>query len=196
MARPLMQRGVGQLEEMFAIGRSDPKVLKQLENELQYRQVPRAVALLAEVKAALDGGSASPKGPTVLAPLPPIAPGSAPFPQQPNLWESPATPPFAAEHAHIPNRLITPAVKPQEAPAVVGAPASPHEMPLEVAYEVLRTKPGATWESIEETRRRLVQLAHPSLVASLSSEKKAQIRAEAAQVNRAYLRLSAARCIR
>ena len=31
MPRPLMQHGVGQLEEMFAKGKSDPKVLKQLE---------------------------------------------------------------------------------------------------------------------------------------------------------------------
>ena len=51
MPRPLMQHGVGQLEEMFAKGKSDPKVLKNLELELQYRQVPRAVALLAEVQA-------------------------------------------------------------------------------------------------------------------------------------------------
>jgi len=57
MARPLMQHGVGQLEEMFAKGKADAKVLKQLENELQYRQVPRAVALLAEVQAAMYGGA-------------------------------------------------------------------------------------------------------------------------------------------
>ena len=57
MPRPLMQHGVGQLEEMFAKGKADAKVLKQLEHELQYRQVPRAVALLAEVQAAMNGGA-------------------------------------------------------------------------------------------------------------------------------------------
>ena len=48
MPRPLMQHGVGQLEEMFANSKTDASTLKQLERELQYRQVPRALALLAE----------------------------------------------------------------------------------------------------------------------------------------------------
>jgi len=34
MLRPLMQHGVGQLQELFAKSRSDAKVLKQLEVEL------------------------------------------------------------------------------------------------------------------------------------------------------------------
>jgi hypothetical protein len=58
MSRPLMQHGVGQLEEMFAKARADPKLLKQLEHELQYRQVPRATVLLAE--AAMYGGAPTP----------------------------------------------------------------------------------------------------------------------------------------
>ena len=41
MPRPLMQHGVGQLEEMFGSCRGSLQVLQQLENELQYRQVPR-----------------------------------------------------------------------------------------------------------------------------------------------------------
>lgn len=60
MSRPLMQHGVGQLEEMFAKARADPKLLKQLEHELQYRQVPRATVLLAEVQAAMYGGAPAP----------------------------------------------------------------------------------------------------------------------------------------
>jgi len=42
MPRPLMQQGIVQLEEMFAKCKSDAKLLKQLEHELQYRHVPRA----------------------------------------------------------------------------------------------------------------------------------------------------------
>ena len=42
----------------------------------------------------------------------------------------------------------------------------------------------------------LVQQAHPSRVATLSAEKRAQAQTEAAGVNAAYLRLSAVRCSR
>jgi hypothetical protein len=51
-----MQFGVSQLEELFVKSKSDADVLRQLENELQYRQVPRAVALLAKVRAVMRGG--------------------------------------------------------------------------------------------------------------------------------------------
>lgn len=65
MTRPLMQQGVGQLEELFAKSKADVKVLKQLEFELQFRQVPRAIALLAQVQDAMRGAE------SVASPLPP-----------------------------------------------------------------------------------------------------------------------------
>ena len=102
MARPLMQHGVGQLEEMFANGKADPKVLKQLENELQYRQVPRAVALLAEVQAAMYGGTpAAPQVATGPAPSPARPPAPAPVSQQADLWVRPAAPPVVAPPAVV-----------------------------------------------------------------------------------------------
>lgn len=58
MPRPLMQQGIGQLEAMFAKGKADTKLLKQLEHELQYCQVLRSVALLSEVQATMYGGAA------------------------------------------------------------------------------------------------------------------------------------------
>ena len=98
MTGPLMQHGVGQLEEMFAKGKLDPKVQKQLENELQYRQVPRAVVLLADVQAAIYGGtSALPQPPTASAPPPARVLAPAAVPQQPGLWERPAAPPATAQ---------------------------------------------------------------------------------------------------
>jgi len=83
MPRPLMQHGVGKLEEIFANGKADAMLLKQLEHELQHRQVPRAVALLSEVQAAMTGATA-PQAPAVPAPPPARAP--APISQQPDLW--------------------------------------------------------------------------------------------------------------
>ena len=193
MPRPLMQHGVGQLEEMFDSGKADPKVLKQLENELQYRQVPRAVALLAEVQAAMNGGAAAQQVPIVPAPPPARAPAPAPVSQQPDLWGRSTAPPIVAVPPAAPVRAVTPAVKPPEAPPVAAkTPASPPDMPLDEAYKVMKATPGATWESIEQTRRTLVQQSHPSRWKTLSAEKRAQTLTEARRVNAAYAALSQA----
>jgi len=194
MARLLMQHGVGQLEEMFANGKADPKVLKQLENELQYRQVPRAVALLAEVQAAMYGGTpAAPQVATV--PGPPLArpPVPAPVLQQPDPWGRPAAPPVVAPPAVV--HSAAPAIRlPDSSPVANAPPVSAPTMPLEDAWKVLRATPGAPWESLEQTRRTLVQQSHPSRWKALSTEKRAQALAEARRVNAAYAALSQARC--
>jgi len=66
-------------------------------------------------------------------------------------------------------------------------------MPLDDAYKVLKATPGATWESIEQTRSTLVLQSHPSRWKSLSTEKRAQALAESKRVNAAYAALSKAR---
>ena len=194
MTRPLMQHGVGQLQELFAKSKADAKVLKQLENELQYRQVPRAVALLVEVQAAMYGGT--PAAPQVVTvPTPPPARPSAPGPvsQQPDLWGRSAAPRVVAPPAAV--HTAAPAVSPPEPlPVVKAPPASTPAMPLEDAYKVLKATPGAIWESLEQTRRTLVQQSHPSRWKTLSTEKRAQALAEARRVNAAYAALSHARC--
>lgn len=193
MARPLMQHGVGQLEEMFAKGRVDPKVLKQLENELQYRQVPRAVALLAEVQAAMYGGAVTQEALPVPAPPPARVPAPAPVSQQPDLWGRPAAPPVVAPPEVV--RTAAPAARPVEPPPAAKAPTpTAPTMPLEDAYKVLKATPGATWESLEQTRRTLVQQSHPSRWKTLSPEKRDQALAEAKRVNAAVAALSQARC--
>ena len=122
MARHLMQHGVGQLEEMFAKGKADAKVLKQLENELQYRQVPRAIALLAEVQAAMYGGThAAPQATNV--PSPPAAQPLTSTPvSQPDLWERPATSPAVAPPKVV--RTVVSAAEPAKPPPVTEAPSA------------------------------------------------------------------------
>lgn len=191
MSRPLMQHGVGQLEEMFAKGGTDPKVLKQLENELQYRQVPRAVALLAEVQAAMYG--ATPAAPPRPAAEPP--PDRPPAPQQPTLWERPAAPSAAAvTPPALPSRPATPS-RPSETPAA-SKPAHPPAptMPLEDAYKLLKATASSPWELIEQTRRQLVHQSQPGRLQSMSSDRRATALAEARRVNAAYAALSQARC--
>ena len=190
MARPLMQHGVGQLEELFAKSKTDQKVLKQLENELQYRQVPRAVALLAEVQAAMYGLSPAPaSAPVAKAPATPAPP------PQPSLWDSPL-PPAPQAAAPAPTVVAAPvAARPAMAltPAKLSTPPAP-VMPLEDAYKLLKATPGSTWESIEQTRRLLVQVSHPEKVRTLPEGRRTQPLAEAKRVNEAYATLSQARC--
>lgn len=183
MSRPLMQLGVGDLQALFARSRTDANVLKQLEHELQYRQVPRAVALLVEVQAAMYG--VQPVAP-IPAPVPP------PTPQQAGLWERPATPAAAPAAAPI---AAPRAAEPVKAPGVPKPPqpATP-VMPVDEAYKMLKATAGSTWESIEQTRRQMVQQSHPARLKSMSPERRSQALAEAGRVNAAYAALSQARC--
>jgi hypothetical protein len=188
MPRPLIRLGVDDLEALFAKSKTDANVLKQLEDELQYRQVPRAVALLAEVQATMYG--AQPVAPVPAPPRP--APVPAPTPQRAGLWEPPATP--ATVPVGAPVAAPRPA-EPVKAPAVSKPPlpAAP-AMPVEDAYKLLKATAGSTWESIEQTRRQLVQQSHPVRLKSMSAERQSQVLAEAKRANAAYLTLSWARC--
>lgn len=193
MARPLMQHGVGQLEELFAKSKADAKVLKQLEHELQYRQVPRAVALLAEVQEAMYGSTpvAAPS-PTPKAPAP--TPVAVPPPQH-SLWDV-QPPPAIRAAAPAPAVAPVPVVA-RAAPApspTRAAPAPASAMPLEDAYKLLKATPGSTWESIEQTRRLLVMASHPEKLKGLAEGKRGHALADASRVNAAYAVLSQARC--
>lgn len=191
MARPLMQHGVGQLEEMFAKSRADQRVLKQLEHELQYRQVPRAVALLAEVQAAMYGLSSSPAAAAV-AKAPATAAATLP---QPSLWDAPS-PPATRPAAGAPSVVLTPvAARPALAPPPARSATPPASvMSLDDAYKVLKATPDSTWESIEQTRRLLVQASHPEKLRHVPESKRVQALSEASRVNAAYAALSQARC--
>lgn len=191
MTRPLMQHGIGQLEEMFAKGNADPKVLKLLENELRYRQVARAVALLAEVQGAMYGvaSGAQPH------PAPEPAPSRPPVPQQPSLWGRQTTPPAAVATAHALSPRPAISSRPEETLALSepSRPSAP-TMPIEDAYKLLNATVGSTWESIEQTRRRLVLQSHPGRLKSMSPDRRAQAISEATRVNAAYSVLSHFRC--
>jgi hypothetical protein len=182
MPRPLMQLGVGDLEALFVKSKVDVKALKQLEHELQYRQVPRAVNLLAEVQAAL--ATALPEAPAAS----PARPAAAP--KQAGLWErisapapAPVAAPVAASRPALPSRVA-------DVPAKKEPPSVAPSMPVDEACKLLKTTTGSTWESIEQTRRQLVQQSSPSRTSSMSPEGRTQILAEASRVNAAYAVLS------
>jgi hypothetical protein len=184
MPRPLMQRGVGDLEALFAKSKTDVSVLKQLEHELQYRQVPRAVALLAEVQAAIHRAKAATPAPVPLR--------DAPAPRQTGLWELPAAsdvlPPVAtARAADTDNVPFAPPVPDKQQVAALS-------MTVEDAYKLLKATRGSAWESIEQTRRQMVEQSHPARLKSMSPERRNQALADAKRANAAYAVLSQVRC--
>jgi len=187
MPRPLMQHGVGALEEIFSKSKTDYKVLQQLEHELKYRKVPRAAALLTEVQTAMYGAT------TVIPAVSP--PPSAPAPHQPSLWEHPAAPPSATG---LPTMKSFPSAEPNRrevapdtpSPTQLSAPA----ILLEDAYKLLNSTAESTWELIEQNRRQLVQLANPVCLLPMSPDQRLRVLAEAKRVNAAYAALLQARC--
>ena len=187
MARPLMKYGIGQLEEMFSRGKADPEVLKQLEYEPRHRKVSRAVTLLAEVQAAMY--LAPPVGvPQPLAAL-------HPAPQQRPLWERPAAPPATlATQSEVSHRPETPSRSPVTPASVEPSNPPALAMPLDSAYKLLKATVASTWESIEQTRRQIVQQTHPERLRSMSADRRTQALAEAKRINAAYAMLSQARC--
>jgi DnaJ-domain-containing protein 1 len=168
--RPLMRRKITELEELFAASRIDEKTLKELEGELRFRQVPRAVALLAAVRSVLNGARSSRSdGPK---PMPKQEVSAS---RQSELWD--AIPPSEPTQS--------PATPTLPKPVTISSGGAP-TMAMEDAYKVLRATPNSTWDSIEQTRRTLVQRAHPDNVAGMSEDRRSAIRSEANRANAAY----------
>ena len=166
MTRPLMQQGIAQLEALYSTAATDVKSLKQLQHELQFRQVPRAVVLLEKVEKALAGSRVAPTAPPQFSGSN-AAPATVPLAglvasvEQADLWGT-----ASADRAIVAPRVVTPPPAVRPAPAATAMPPqnasqSPSVSTLSVdeAYKVLKATPSSTWQSIEQTRRQLVQLA-------------------------------------
>lgn len=61
----------------------------------------------------------------------------------------------------------------------------PQEMTVEAAYACLKATPASSWESIEQTRRELVQLAHPERLVARSEEESLRAQTQARRANAA-----------
>lgn len=201
MKRTLMQLGIGALEEMFTASKTDAKVLRQLENELLHRQVPRAVALLEQVQLAMKRVATSvlPRAHDELPLEPPAAPAPvqvAPPPERPApavvVVSAPVVPPMPPS---VPPQVRPPAVPPVAAPAhpVRVERASIPALSFDDACKLLKVTAGAPWQEVELSRRKLVLLSHPRHVVGMAPHRQEAARDEARRVNAAYAVLSAAR---
>jgi hypothetical protein len=197
MSRSLMRHTIAELEQLFDVLKTDPKTLKALEEELQHRQVPRAVALLAKVRETLKtlkGAKPNSSPHTVRDPI--IVPVVKDLNQQPDLWSGQSTPALQIAPKQVvaqPNVL-----RPTDLPGLSSVEASAyarnadklrddtHGISVDEAYKILRATAYSTWEAIEQTRRQAVQQAHPERIATLSPELRAQVKSEAKRANAAY----------
>lgn len=169
MPRPLMQHGVGQLEELFTRERENGKVLLQLQEELTHRQVPRAVDLLTKVRRALKH----------LEGLEPEKSESRPAPQQSEKRSADFKPENGSE-------LFSSTSKADGSPRAPPQPAPPSSsISASEAYGLLGISPGASWESVEIARRALVQKASPVMTQAMTPLERDRLLNEAKRVNEA-----------
>jgi hypothetical protein len=169
MNRPLMQSGIGELERMFDSGPADPQILEALEYELKFHSVPRAASLLSKVQRASSG-----------APLIPV-------PSQEPLFDH--EPSARARQASLPMTAI-----------VREAGASSEELPksqlkvsVEDACKILKVTPNAPWNTIEQSRRAIVELSRPDHLLKTTEEKRQALRENAYEANAAFSALLQAR---
>lgn len=200
MKRTLMQLGIGALEEMFATSKTDAKVLRQLEHELQHRQVPRAMVLLDQVQLAMKrvASLALPRGQDELPLEPPAAPAAAPI--QPPPAPERVTPAVVATAPlsqpappSVPQQASPPAPKPIPVPQARVEHAATPAMSLDDSCKLLKVTLASSWQEVELSRRKLVLLSHPRHVVGMTPERQEAVRTEARRVNVAYAVLSAAR---
>ncbi len=187
MSRPLIQYGVGQLEDLFARAKSDPKMLKQLEEELKHRTVPRAVTLLGEVQAALAGSKPAMTSTATQPPQPTASPTAQRAPSNVSDGVHVAAPSKISER-----QGAVQATREHEVPAASPSQTEP-AMSVEDAYNLLKSTPASTWESVEQMRRQFVQQSYPGLLRSLSPEKREQLLTASRRINAAYAKVREAR---
>ena len=169
MNRPLMQSGIGDLERMFDSSPADPQTLEALEYELKFRSVPRAASLLSKVRRASSG-----------APLIPV-------PRQELLFEHKPSAP--ARQAPLPMTAIV-----REAGASSEEqPKSQLKVSVEDACKILKVTPNAPWNTIEQSRRAIVELSRPDYSVKISEEKRQALREDAYKANAAFSALLQAR---
>ena len=160
MTRPLMQNGIAELERMFESCHADPQILEALESELKFRSVPRATTLLTKVRRAMNGA--------------PILPS-------------------ASQDAQFESTLLVPeqiqlriAITDSDSAAPeIREPEPPLNVSVEDAYKILKVAPNASWDSIERSRRTIVELTRPDRLEKLNEERRQALRLDALRANAA-----------
>lgn len=176
MSRPLLQKGIADLEQLFAVSLNDLKTLKQLKNELKHRHVPRAVALLKAVDEALSSQGLDFQSKQ----MPLIELQQMNFPQEginsTTLNDS------------APTAILKelPSSNPNSNALLNSSLNSPSLSIPQDAFKVLNVPQNSPWESIEKARRKIVELANPGRLEMLQVEQRSKLIQDAKNANAAY----------
>jgi hypothetical protein len=203
--RPLMQLGIGGLEEIFQKQGKDLTILARLKHELSHRQVPRAVALLERIQQAelaltnlsthevdtksprstlllkTDVQVSSPTEKTVLK-IPTLQPDLLSGLDQPSVFKA-----KKADFLTIPEasqKLI-----PEPASELVALP----QLALEDACKILKVSPGDHWQKVETARQKIVAKSSPVANKDLSAHQLKKLLEEAKNANDAAIVIAARR---
>lgn len=200
-SRPLIQKGIVDLEKIFSETQHDQASLKQLKTELKHRKRARALALLRKVEVALVELERSSE----------IAPVSTQIPNHISTSSEKSVQSTYAKAVEEPIEDTKPAqtlISASGYPPVISIPeivsqtehperrlqsSAPVSLTLEQAYSVLGVSSSSSWEIIEQTWRTLVERTRPDLITALSDKQKEKVWAKANHVNQAYTILARAK---
>lgn len=206
VARPYIGKTIVELEGIFAVGATDPRELQLLAEELAHRKLPKAVSLLAKVKAAVADPGA----------------GQETRSDDNGTHKKASSSSEEPTHKTVPCKVCT---KPMRVPLTTGTfncpscktefkaafedgvfsllfanPAKENpqstgdrQMTLADAYALFEASDATPWEAIEGKRRKLLQQYHPDKVASLGSKLRAVAAVEGKRINIAYALVRQAR---
>lgn len=200
--RPFFQSKIEELQQIFDASHGDRAVLKKLAAELKHRQVPKAVALLAKVKKVID--AVSPARTEAPSRQETDHPTHAPTHKVVNCQSCQQR--LRVELATERRRYTCPSCKTKflvsfedgvfsvvfSSPAGSGeepmnrASADGAKLTLSEAYQIFGANADTSWETIEQTRRRLIQQYHPDKVAALGPKLRAVAEFEGKRINVAF----------
>lgn len=187
MSRPLMTKGIEQLEQLFKDAAGDLKLLRRLADELACRTTTRASSLLAAVQLALR---AQGDAPTDVA-QPRLTGGATQLPLLPGMESgAPSTAPEVRSKQERPAGIgLTAPIPTGKGPPQTSVDVPDSAMTLEAAYRSLKLSSAASWSAIESARREIVQKATPEALEGEPSSSRVAIVERAAKANEASARL-------
>lgn len=194
--RPFISKRIDELEQLFKSSGRNLLTLQSLENELAHRSTPRAVRLLKAVRKhlSLSHFSVETAKPNLFDLPSETIKIRAPHPDR---TAAPAD--FALKLSPTLQSTRLPVeTKPDTSTHDLAPLAEPHSVPAhaepdaggirrsitpEEACKILQVTLAADWESIEKSRREIVQNSHPSRIRSLPPERRRTLEENALRAN-------------
>lgn len=196
MARPFIQKTIVELQALFEASIDNSAELRKLAAELSHRKVPKAVALAKKVADALNGPKTEEtKNDRVTtpqsAPPPPVNPvidcqgcGQKLRIKLSSEFQEYSCPSCKSKfHASFSGGVLSVVFVKS---AGNGAKTDDALLTLKDAYKLFNADETSPWESIELTRRRLIQQYHPDKVTALGPKLREVAEVEGKKINVAY----------